>query len=121
LGDVIDDKHRTGRPRKAEDEARCVRLASPRLTHAEALFIQENAARAGLSVAEYSRRVLNRSKVTPAITDVDEAALAELARIGVNLNQMAKRINAGGIIPPLLADALAEVRVAVQRIAERGE
>ena len=121
MGDVIDDKHRTGRPRKAEGEARCVRLASPRLTHAEALFIQENAARAGLSVAEYSRRVLNRSKVTPAITDVDEAALAELARIGVNLNQMAKRINAGGIIPPLLADALAEVRVAVQRIVERGE
>ena len=49
-----------------------------------------------------------------------EAALADLNRIGVNLNQLARRANASGKIPLHLADVLAEVRAAVERIAERG-
>jgi len=91
-----------------------------RVTAAELAHVQEQAARAGLSLTDYCRRVVLRHHVAPAITDTDEAALADLNRIGVNLNQLARRANASGKIPPHLAEVLAEVRAAVERIAERG-
>ena len=111
---------RTGRPRMARDEARSASLPPVRMTAAELAHVQDQATRAGLSLSDYCRRVVLRHHVAPAITDTDEAALADLNRIGVNLTQLARRANASGKIPPHLAEVLAEVRAAVERIAERG-
>ena len=111
---------RTGRPRLATGEARSASLPPVRVTAAELAHVQEQAARAGLSLTDYCRRVVLRHHVAPAITDTDEAALADLNRIGVNLNQLARRANASGKIPPHLAEVLAEVRAVVEHIAERG-
>ena len=115
-----DGAKRTGRPRMAKGEGRTASLPPVRITPAELAIVQEQAARAGLSLSDFSRRVILRKRVAPAITDTDEAALAELARIGVNLNQLARRANASGKVPPQLAEALADVCAAVERIAERG-
>ena len=114
------EQSRTGRPRKARDEARSASIPPLRVTVAELAFIQEQAARAGLSLSEFCRRVILRKRIPPAITNTDEAALADLNRIGVNLNQLARRANASGRIPPHLAEVLAEVKAAIERIAERG-
>ena len=48
---------------------------------------------------------------------MDTAALADLNRVGVNLNQMARRVNATGAVPPELRAALAEVRAVVEKLA----
>lgn len=110
-------KPRTGRPRKAADEARTERLPGLRLTTAERAHVEEQAARAGLDLSEFCRRAILRRRITPAATATDEAALVALNRVGVLLNQIAKRINAGGTIPAHLVDVLDQVRAAVDRIA----
>ena len=117
---MTDDQPRTGRPRMAENEQRGERLPPVRVTAAELAFVQEQAARAGLSLSEYCRRLVLRRKVSPRRSEADEALLLELNRIGVNLNQIAHRLNAGGKIPPLLSEALAEVRAVVARVAVDG-
>ena len=119
MGDDL-AKSRTGRPRMARDEARSASIPPVRLTAAELAYVQVQAASAGLALSDYCRRLILRPRVAPAVTDTDEAALADLNRIGVNLNQLVRRANASGKIPPHLADVLAEVRAAVERIAERG-
>ena len=113
------DKPRTGRPKMAKDEARSASIPPIRFTVAELAHIQEQAARAGLSLSDYCRRVLLRRKVAPAITDTDEAVLADLNRIGVNLNQLAKRANASGTIPAGLEAVLAAVLASIERIGGR--
>ena len=119
MGDDL-AKSRTGRPRMARDEARSASIPPVRLTAAELAYVQVQAASAGLALSDYCRRLILRHRVAPAITDADEAALADLNRIGVNLTQLVRRANASGKIPPNLADVLAEVRAAVERIAEQG-
>ena len=100
----------------AKDEARSATIPPLRVTPAELLAIQEQAARAGLSLSEYCRRVILRHRVKAAVTDRDVAALAELNRIGVNLNQLARRANTSGKVPPRLAETLTTVLTAVERI-----
>lgn len=117
---MTDTKPRTGRPRLAEGEQRDERLPPVRVTAAELAFVQEQAARVGLSLSEYCRRIVLRRKVAPARTDADEALLLELNRVGVNLNQIAHRLNAGGTVPPHLSAVLDEVRAAVARLAADG-
>lgn len=121
MTDTPAPKRRPGRPRKAPAEQRDERLPGVRVTAAERVTVEEQAARAGLPVSDYCRRVILRQRVAPAVTDTDAAALVELNRVGVLLNQLAKRINAGGAIPPQLADTLDQVRAAVERLAERPE
>ena len=46
------------------------------------------------------------------------AALVSLNRVGVNLNQIARTLNAGQPVPVDLDEVLADVRAAVERLAE---
>ncbi|WP_131575833.1 plasmid mobilization relaxosome protein MobC, partial [Paracoccus nototheniae] len=48
------------------------------------------------------------------------AALVSLNRVGVNLNQITRTLNAGQPVPVDLDEVLAEVRAAVERLAEIG-
>lgn len=47
-----------------------------------------------------------------------QLALVSLNRVGVNLNQIARTLNAGQPVPVDLDEVLAEVRAAVERLAE---
>lgn len=107
-----------GRPSKSQGESRSefVRL---RLTIGERDRIEQQADAAGLPLSSYCRRVLLGHKVRPAITAVDAAALADLNRVGVNLNQIARHLNARGAVPADLDDALADIRRAIELLAER--
>lgn len=79
------------RPRKEEHERRTASVRAD-LTEAEKVFVQEQAARAGLSEAEYTRRrVLGFAVASPAAARrTDPALITELNRIGVNVNQLAR-------------------------------
>ena len=106
-----------GRPRAAWDEARTATIPPVRVTPDEMDTVREQAARAGLSVSAYVRRVVLEHRVAAARSGADAAALADLHRVGVNLNQMTRRVNATGAVPPELRAALAEVRAAVEKLA----
>ena len=81
-----------------------------RVTEAEAAELRERAQAARLSVGAYlRRRGLGQRVRLAAELRLGAAELRELNRIGVNLNQMARAINAG---------AVAGTREAVEQVSE---
>lgn len=108
---------RGGRPRLAPDEQRGETLPPVRVTAAERAFVEANAARAGLPLSEFCRRAVLRRRIAPAHTDTDAAALLALNRIGVLLNQIARRANASGRVSPHLDAVLDQVGAAIERLA----
>lgn len=106
-----------GRPARAERENRADRVAF-RLTAEELERVQAEAERAGVSVSEYCRAAALGQRVRVRSAPDLSAALVSLNRVGVNLNQIARGVNRGQGVPPDLAEVLAEVRAAVERLAE---
>lgn len=97
------------RPTKQPHEKRTERF-NLRFTVAELAHVQDQARLAGLDATEYLRRRALGFVVSPAPRRADAALVTELNRIGVNLNQIARNINADR---PERADAdvvLAELR-----------
>jgi Bacterial mobilisation protein (MobC) len=81
------------RPRKDELDARS-EIARLRLTPAEKLHLDANAAAAGLTVSEFCRRRVLGLTVVPSPARADAALISEINRIGVNVNQLAYAFNA---------------------------
>lgn len=109
-----------GRPRKHPDERRDARLSGLRVTAAELAYVEAQAAAAGLDVAEFVRRRALGQRVAPKRATADDRALIELNRVGVNLNQIAARVNFSGDLAEDFRDTLAEVRTAVAKVAADG-
>ena len=108
------------RPPLRPEERKDDRLPNLRVTSAERALIEERAAAAGLTLVEYCRRAIFKSRIAPRRGTVDQALLVELNRVGVNLNQIARRVNAGRDLPPDFPDVLKEVRAAVQKVLANG-
>lgn len=106
-----------GRPSLAVAESRVDRVAF-RLTAEELARVQAEAARAGVSVSEYCRAAALGQRVRVRSAPDLSAALVSLNRVGVNLNQIARTLNAGQPVPIDLVEVVAEVRAAVERLAE---
>ena len=99
------------RPRLGEEERRG-RTVGVRVTEAEAEELRERARGARLSVGAYlRRRGLGQRVRFTAERRLGAAELRELNRIGVNLNQMARAMNAGAVAGP-------GTREAVERVGE---
>lgn len=112
---------KTGRPELSEDESRSARIAF-RVTESERAQIEAAAAAVGVTVSDYARSLVMTSRPPRQSRGrVDDAALSELNRAGVNLNQIARSLNRGGNIPADLAGAIEEVRIAVARLARDDE
>jgi hypothetical protein len=108
------------RPTKSQDERRTAQLPPLRVTEAERVHVAAQAAKAGLGVTEYQRRRILGHSVTAKRTAADDRLLAELNRVGVNLNQIAKTMNAGRDMPHSLTavlDELAALRATVEGLA----
>ena len=85
------------RPRKAPHEKRDEAL-NPRLTAAERAEIERSAAAFGVSPSEFMRRRALGYRL-PADLAAQQATAsigAAFNRLGVNLNQIARHLNAGG-------------------------
>jgi hypothetical protein len=81
------------RSKKAEVDLR-TRIGKFRMTPGEELAEHMNAAAAGLTPSEYYRRRIFGKPVTPPASRADATLLAEINRIGVNVNQLAHAFNA---------------------------
>jgi hypothetical protein len=110
------------RPRKAPEEKREDRL-NPRLTTAERAEIERHATILGISPSDFMRR-RSLSYRLPAALAVQRhvAALAvALLRLGVNLNQIAHRMNAGRGSPPELLALIARIDALLDGIYGPGD
>lgn len=110
------------RPRKGHQDKRGDRL-NPRLTTTERAEIEQQAAAFGLSPSEYMRRRSLGHRLPPAAAEAHgQAVLATaLMRIGVNLNQMARHMNAGKSPSELaLFDLLTRINSAMDGIYDTG-
>lgn len=97
------------RPRKDEHEKRQAHLPPVRLTEAELITIGDQARAAGLSLSDFARRRLLGESVTPRPSAADARLLSELNRCGVNLNQIAHRLNRSQDLRYDLSAVLAEL------------
>jgi hypothetical protein len=85
-------------------------LPRTRCTTAELAVIQQRAASVRMTESAYLRHMALHGRIVVKEAKADVALIQELNRIGVNLNQMARAINAtGGMIPPELAKTMATV------------
>lgn len=68
-----------------------------RLTEIEDKRLKLNAYRAGLTPSMYAKKMAIEGKVKPQLIDPDEAKeiTSQLAKIGSNVNQIAKKVNSG--------------------------
>jgi hypothetical protein len=111
-----------GRPRKSPEERR-QNGPNPRMTTAERAEVERNAAILGISPSDFVRR-RSLSYRLPAALAVQRhlAALAvALLRIGVNLNQIARHMNAGRGAPPDLSALIARINAILDDIYGPGD
>ena len=92
-----------------------------RLTNDEHMWLTELAKNAGLS---FSRFMVESGLTGKALTSEDrrqrERAILQLARVGNNLNQIARQLNAqrGALSSREIEETLKEVKTALRRIEE---
>ena len=120
---MTDDTHTpapTGRPRKAAGERLSDGLRV-RMTPGERASIEARAAQAGMSPSEFARRAIAGAKITPPAhgTAIPPLLIAELGRVGNNLNQIAHAAHLGRELRHMAEAALADVRALVAKITER--
>ena len=104
--------------------ARRTRTVCARLTEAEARELAARAASAGEATSVYvRRRALGEPVRHAAVQRLGAEERVELRRIGVNLNQIARALNAGGRVPTGVLAEVKRVRDLVADLLEgrRGE
>ena len=89
------------RPKKEKSYEKTNRV-TVRFTDAEMKEIQEKSGKYHLSVSEYIRERVNRGKIdvhygTDPEKDPRRKLAEEYHKIGINLNQIAKHLNSGGV------------------------
>lgn len=67
-----------------------------RCTEQEKNKIYEQSLKAGLSLSEYIRQMALNGKIMVKQSDVDFETVQQLRKIGVNINQQTKKLNATG-------------------------
>lgn len=105
------------RPRQGEVKDQRVNF---RLTLEEAITLRERAARAGKSMSDYARdAALGPPIRRPALARpfaMEPASFHQIRRLGVNLNQIAHRLNALDLPPPPeLAPLIAEIQATLRK------
>jgi hypothetical protein len=103
------------RPQKPKHEQRC-RVAKTNLTPEEDLRVTMNAAAAGLSRAEYQRRLLLAQPVIPPPARADAKLLYELNALGNNANQLSRHMNAGRAFTDAWEDIAGRIYTTIDRI-----
>ncbi|MCJ2015880.1 MobC family plasmid mobilization relaxosome protein [Methylobacterium sp. E-065] len=106
------------RPKKAFDEVRGTPLGV-RLTVAERAELDATAELYGLTAAEFMRRrsLGYRLPPTQAAARSEAVIATALMRLGVNLNQVAKHLNAGRPVKlPVIEDLARRINAALDRL-----
>jgi hypothetical protein len=91
------------------------------VTPAEYVRIQQNAAAAGESVSDYTRKMVLKGRVVIEQTrSLDHAAYDQVRRLGVNLNQAVHKLHATGRIPPELLSSAATIDRLLGKLLDDG-
>ena len=112
----------TGRPRLAPGERRAERLPDIRVTISERASVEAKAAQAGIPVTEFCRRAILGARITTpaaARSGIPSGLLADLARVGNNLNQIAHAAHLGRDLPGMAHATLIDLRALMDSIAAR--
>lgn len=104
------------RPKKNNDEKRIASLPTVRVTTAERVLIEHEAATAGLSLTDFVRYSALTQSVKPRKTKLEASYLVELNRIGVNINQIAHAHNTGRVDANILQYAIDELVALMAKI-----
>jgi lambda repressor-like predicted transcriptional regulator len=108
------------RPQKQTETHRPHRL-SVRVSADELAAFTERVKLAGVNPSEYLRQAALRRRVSvpSAARRADPLVIAELNRIGVNLNQLTKTANSTGKVPPALDQLCRKIEEIVMRAIGR--
>jgi hypothetical protein len=106
------------RPKKHPAELRDAWLPPMRVTMAERVFAEEQAALAAVPLSEYGRARILGHRIRPRRSRYQDALLVELNKIGVNLNQIARTANRGQGLPHDFPEVVSELRAALHRAVE---
>lgn len=87
------------RPTKDDADKMSHTLPAVRCTASEKSLIQDRSKAAGLSISEYVRQMIFDGKVIVQESSFDFETAQQLRKLGVNLNQQTKKLNATGIMP----------------------
>ena len=90
------------RPTKDDTEKQNTVLPPIRCTADEKTKISQNAKQSGLSLSEYVRTIALNGKIIIKQSLVEFTYFDQLRKIGVNINQQTKALNATGRIPEQL-------------------
>jgi len=106
------------RPTKAPHEKRTAAFPPVRVTDAELYALHEQAEAVRLSPSEFIRQRVLSGRITPPRAPSQASLIAELNRIGVNLNQIARQVNRGRAHDPHHLDhVLHELTQTLQKAA----
>lgn len=104
---------------KSDGEKLSVVLPPIRCTPAERAAIQAKALEAGLNRSAYLREVAINGEIKGRASQLDIEILHELRRIGVNMNQLARRFNSTGRQPAELVSTCAKLETALDKMMEK--
>jgi hypothetical protein len=108
-----------GRPKLPPGERRDV-PTTVMMTEIERAQLENLAASHGLSVSEFVRRRVRSAPLPKAAGDrvLDAKLATALLRLGVNLNQIARHMNAGRHAPPDLPALIDTIKLHVNRLTD---
>jgi|CXWL01.1.fsa_nt_gi antitoxin component of RelBE/YafQ-DinJ toxin-antitoxin module len=104
-------------PGTAPGDSHFTHVISGKLTAEQFAAVQGQATQCGMTMAAFVRAAV--LGVTPRPRrPMGDKAIAELGRVGNNLNQLTKLANSGTVMPLDLARSVAEVHAAVRHLRE---
>ncbi len=106
-------------PRKPPAERRDAPSVLVRLNRHERALLEQIAASRGMSLGAALRALaFHQEMPSQRPSKFDQAAYLELARLGNNLNQIARQLNTVHMVPPFerLAESVAELRTLLQAV-----
>ena len=123
-GETLGDRKEKA-SRHGGDKRRMQKTAAARLTPEEYAAVLERAARAGLSLSAFARHCLlgdpgPRAKRRPPVEiQLLGKAVAELNKVGSNINQIAKALNSGHrVLLPEVRKAAEELSIALTAVIQ---
>jgi AMMECR1 domain-containing protein len=110
------------RPRRKDNEQSTASVRAG-LTDAEKVYLQDQAAKAGLSEAEYTRRRILGYAVPSASSRqrTDPVLINELNRIGVNVNQLSRAVHTDREFVKYWHDIGEELKRVLAKVLQTGE
>jgi len=106
------------RPTKDDAAKRSHSLPPVRCTEDEKNIILGKADKAGMSVSEFMRSMALRGQIIVKGSSLNLEVAGQLRKLGVNLNQQTKKLNATGVMPIELVNLWRKLETVLDKMME---